>query len=63
MVVVCSALGVLGSAVTFSSGLSRVPGVTYSGEGLQSSLGEDEELELDEDLPGGEVLDNSPHGN
>ncbi|XP_045072649.1 proheparin-binding EGF-like growth factor isoform X2 [Coregonus clupeaformis] len=61
---VFSALGVLGSAVTLSAGLSHVTGALASGEGerLQSSLGEEdeEELELDEDLSGGSPTDGSP---
>ncbi|XP_041755794.1 proheparin-binding EGF-like growth factor isoform X2 [Coregonus clupeaformis] len=61
---VFSALGVLGSAVTFSAGLSHVTGASASGEGegLQSSLGDEdeEELELDEDLSGGTPTDGSP---
>ncbi|XP_056138926.1 proheparin-binding EGF-like growth factor [Lampris incognitus] len=52
---VCSALGSLGSEVTFSPGLSRVSGGPASGGGLlQTSLSEDEELELEEDLSGSE---------
>ncbi|XP_029573918.1 amphiregulin isoform X2 [Salmo trutta] len=58
---VFSALGVLGSAVTFSAGLSHVTGALASGEGeeLQSSLGDEEELELEEDLSGGTPTDGS----
>ncbi|XP_052316819.1 uncharacterized protein LOC127907133 isoform X1 [Oncorhynchus keta] len=59
---VFSALGVLGSAVTFSAGLSHVTGALASGEGeeLQSSLGDEEELDLEEDLSGGTPTDGSP---
>eukprot|EP00063_Salmo_salar_P053326 XP_014028161.1 PREDICTED: uncharacterized protein LOC106585936 isoform X2 [Salmo salar] len=58
---VFSALGVLGSSVTFSAGLSHVTGALASGEGeeLQSSLGDEEELELEEDLSGGTPTDGS----
>ncbi|XP_029916387.1 amphiregulin [Myripristis murdjan] len=51
--VVCSALGALGSEATHSSsGLSHVTGGPASGEGLQSSLSDDDddELEVEEDL-------------
>ncbi|XP_020330174.2 proheparin-binding EGF-like growth factor [Oncorhynchus kisutch] len=59
---VFSALGVLGSAVTFSAGVSHVTGALASGEGeeLQSSLGDEEELDLEEDLSGGTPTDGSP---
>uniref|UniRef100_A0A4W5L355 Amphiregulin n=1 Tax=Hucho hucho TaxID=62062 RepID=A0A4W5L355_9TELE len=57
---VFSALDVLGSAVTFSAGLSNVTGALASGEELQSSLGDEEELELEEDLSGGIPTDGSP---
>nr|XP_046204151.1 uncharacterized protein LOC124034712 isoform X2 [Oncorhynchus gorbuscha] len=59
---VFSALGVLGSAVAFSAGLSHVTGALASGEGeeLQSSLGDEEELDLEEDLSGGTPTDGSP---
>ncbi|XP_071014727.1 uncharacterized protein [Oncorhynchus clarkii lewisi] len=62
LVVVFSALGVLGSAVTFSAGVSHVTGALASGEGeeLQSSLGDEEELDLEEDLSGGTPTDGSP---
>lgn len=46
--VVCSALGVGGTEVTFSTELSGVTGGPFSGEGLQSSLNDDDELELAE---------------
>ncbi|KAM4615890.1 uncharacterized protein areg isoform 2-T2 [Polymixia lowei] len=58
---VCSALGALGSVVTFSTGLSHVTGGPASGEGLQNSLSEDEELEVDEDLSGGSDGSYTPH--
>uniref|UniRef100_A0A3B4ALS8 EGF-like domain-containing protein n=1 Tax=Periophthalmus magnuspinnatus TaxID=409849 RepID=A0A3B4ALS8_9GOBI len=54
---VSSALGVWGSEVTFSTELSGVMGGPASGEGLHSSLNDDDELEpvdLDED-PSGEA--------
>ncbi|XP_072289217.1 uncharacterized protein areg [Eucyclogobius newberryi] len=44
--VVCSALGVWGSEVTFSTELSGVTGGPASGEGLHTSLNDDEDLEL-----------------
>lgn len=44
--VVCSALGVWASEVTFSTELSGVTGGPASGEGLHSSLSDDDELEL-----------------
>ncbi|KAM3867627.1 uncharacterized protein areg [Diretmus argenteus] len=52
--VVCCAIGALGSEVTFSSGLGRVTGDPASGEELQSSLSDDDELEVGEDLSGGD---------
>ena len=61
VVLAFSAVGVLGSEVTFSNGLSRVTGGPASGEGLQSSLSEDEELEVDDDLSGGADIASS-HG-
>ncbi|XP_036792374.1 proheparin-binding EGF-like growth factor [Oncorhynchus mykiss] len=59
---VVSALGVLGSAVTLSAELSHVTDAPAlgEGEGLQSSLGDEDEEELDEDMSGGTPTDGSP---
>ncbi|XP_029619656.1 amphiregulin isoform X1 [Salmo trutta] len=59
--VVC-ALGVLGSAVTLSAELSHVTDASAlgEGEGLLSSLGDEDEEELDEDMSGGTPTDGSP---
>ncbi|KAF7665446.1 hypothetical protein LDENG_00143160, partial [Lucifuga dentata] len=50
---VCSAVGAQGPEATFSSGLNGVTGGPASGEGLLSSLSDDDELEIDEDISGG----------
>ncbi|XP_026177958.1 proheparin-binding EGF-like growth factor [Mastacembelus armatus] len=52
--VVCSALGAQGSEVSLSSELIEVTGGPASGEGLLSSLSDDEEPEIDEELSGGD---------
>ncbi|KAK2837892.1 hypothetical protein Q5P01_015104 [Channa striata] len=52
--VVCSALGTQGSGATFSSDLARVTGGPASGEGLHISQNYDDELEIDEDVSGGD---------
>ncbi|XP_038869775.1 proheparin-binding EGF-like growth factor isoform X1 [Salvelinus namaycush] len=59
---VVSALGVLGSAVTLSAELNHVTDTSAlgEGEGLQSSLGDEDEEELDEDMSGGTPTDGSP---
>ncbi|XP_044193906.1 amphiregulin [Thunnus albacares] len=51
--VVCCVLGAQGSEATFSSELNGVTGGPASGEGLQSSLSDDDELETYEELSGG----------
>uniref|UniRef100_A0A665WGE9 Amphiregulin n=1 Tax=Echeneis naucrates TaxID=173247 RepID=A0A665WGE9_ECHNA len=53
--VVCSSLGAQGSEAAFSSGLVGVTGGPASGEGLQNLLSEDDELETDEELSGGDT--------
>lgn len=45
----------------YTTGLSNVSGVTASGEGLQSALGEDVEPELEEDLWGADTEDSTVH--
>lgn len=52
--VVCSAVGTQGSDTTFSSELARVTGGPASGEGLQRSQSDDDDLEIDEELSGGD---------
>lgn len=52
--VVCSALDAHGSEDTYSSDLARVTGGPASGEGLVSSLIDDDELEVNRELSGGE---------
>lgn len=52
--VLCSALGAQASEATNSTELAGVTGGPASGEGLPSSLGDDDELELDEELSGGD---------
>ncbi|XP_042187190.1 proepiregulin-like isoform X1 [Oncorhynchus tshawytscha] len=56
---VVSAFGVLGSTVTLSAELSHVTDASAlgEGEGLQSSLGDEDEEELDEDMSGGTPTD------
>lgn len=51
--IVCSDLGAQGSEATFSSELNVVTGGPASGEGHQSLLSDDDELETDEELSGG----------
>ncbi|XP_045891812.1 amphiregulin [Micropterus dolomieu] len=58
---VCSALGAQGSEATFSSELAGVTGGPASGEGLQSLQSDDEELEIDEELSGGDNENVSLH--
>lgn len=60
--VVCGAPGTLGSEAAFSGELAGVTGGLASGEGLQSSLTDDDELEVDEELPGGDNENFSLHG-
>ncbi|XP_074495315.1 uncharacterized protein areg [Sebastes fasciatus] len=50
--VVSGAVGALGSEATFSGELAGVTGGPASGEGLLSLLGDDDELEVDEDVSG-----------
>ncbi|KAK5870892.1 hypothetical protein PBY51_003800 [Eleginops maclovinus] len=50
---VSGAFGAQGSEATFSGELAGATGGPASGEGLQSSLGDDDELEVDEDVLGG----------
>ncbi|XP_022053798.1 proheparin-binding EGF-like growth factor [Acanthochromis polyacanthus] len=52
--VVCSALGAQASEATNSTELAGVTGGPASGEGLPSSLGDDDDLEVDEELSGGD---------
>ncbi|XP_068994659.1 proheparin-binding EGF-like growth factor [Embiotoca jacksoni] len=49
---VCSALAAQGSQTTHSSELTRVTGGPASGEGLQASLSNDDETEIDDELSG-----------
>ncbi len=60
--VVCSAVGTQGSEATFSVELAGVTGGPASGEGLQRSLSDDDELEIDEELSGGDNENFSLHG-
>ncbi|XP_033475023.1 uncharacterized protein areg [Epinephelus lanceolatus] len=53
--VVSGALGAQGSEATFSGELAGVTGGPASGEGLPSSLSDDDELEVDEDVSGGDT--------
>ncbi|XP_064792678.1 amphiregulin-like isoform X2 [Oncorhynchus masou masou] len=59
---VVSALGVLGSTVTLSAELSHVTDASAlgEGEGLQSSLADEDEEELDEAMSGGTPTDGTP---
>ncbi|XP_019119276.2 proheparin-binding EGF-like growth factor isoform X1 [Larimichthys crocea] len=59
--VVCSALGTQGSEATFSGELVGVTGGPASGEGLQTLFGDDDELEIDEEVSGGDNQ-NFSHG-
>ncbi|XP_070689730.1 amphiregulin [Pempheris klunzingeri] len=52
--VVCSALGAQGSEATFSSGLAGATGGPASGGGLQISHSDNDELETDGELSGGD---------
>ncbi|KAK9523082.1 hypothetical protein VZT92_019509 [Zoarces viviparus] len=52
--VVSGAGGAQGSEATFSIELARVTGGPASGEGLQTSLVDDDELEVDEEVSGGD---------
>lgn len=58
--VVCGALGTQGSGTALSSELAGVTGGPASGEGLQ--LSDDDELEVDEELSGGDNENFSLHG-
>ncbi|GAA6226466.1 proheparin-binding EGF-like growth factor [Lates japonicus] len=60
--VVCSALGAQGSEATHSGELVVVTGGPASGEGLQGSLSDDDELETDEEVSGGDNENFSLHG-
>lgn len=60
--VVCSWFGAQGSEATYSSGLAGVTGGPASGEGLQTLMSDDDELEIDEDLSGGDSEHFSHHG-
>lgn len=60
--VVCSVVGAQGSEVTFSSELNGVTGGPSSGEGLQTTLSDDDELEADEELSGIANENISHHG-
>ncbi|XP_029999991.1 amphiregulin [Sphaeramia orbicularis] len=51
--VVCAAVSAEGSEVTYSTELSGVTGGPSSGEGLQSSLSDDDEVEEHEDVSAG----------
>ena len=60
--VVCGAPGTQGSEATLSGDLVVVTGGPASGEGLQSLLSDDGELEVDEDLLGGDNENFGLHG-
>lgn len=60
--VVCSGLGAQGSDATFSRELGGVTGGPASGEGLQALLSGDDELDIDEELSGGDNENVSLHG-
>lgn len=62
LTVVCSALGAQGSEATHSSELVVVTGGPASGEGLQGSLSDDDELETDEEVSGRDNENFSLHG-
>lgn len=51
---VCSAVGTQGPEATFSGELAGVTGGPASGEGLQTLPSDDDELEIDEELSGGD---------
>ncbi|XP_040898564.1 proheparin-binding EGF-like growth factor [Toxotes jaculatrix] len=59
--VVCSALGAQGSEAIYSSELAGVTGGPASGEGLQSLLSDDDDLEIGEELSGGDNENVSLH--
>lgn len=52
--VICGVPGTRGSEATLSGELTGVSGDPASGEGLQSLLADDDELEVDEELSGGD---------
>lgn len=54
VLVVSSALGAQGSEATFSGEIAGVTGGPASGEGLQTSMSDDDELEVYEEVSGGE---------
>ncbi|KAL6113869.1 uncharacterized protein ACO6RY_04763 [Pungitius sinensis] len=63
--VVSGLIGAQGSEATFSGEVTRVTGSPASGEGLQNPLGDDDELEVDENISGGDneefsLLDSHP---
>ncbi|XP_017267752.1 amphiregulin-like [Kryptolebias marmoratus] len=65
-IVVCSALDAQGSEATYSAELARGTGGLASGEGLVSSLIDDDELEVDKEHSGGHhehVLIHGQHAN
>ncbi|XP_051279324.1 proheparin-binding EGF-like growth factor [Dicentrarchus labrax] len=59
--VVCSAFGTQGAEATFSGELAGVTGGPASGEGLLTTLSDDDELEIDEELSGGDNENFSLH--
>lgn len=59
--VVCGALGTQGSEATFSGDLAVVTGGPASGEVLRGSLTDDDELETDAEISGGDDENFSPH--
>ncbi|KAM4578759.1 proheparin-binding EGF-like growth factor [Fundulus heteroclitus] len=61
-IVVCSALGAQGSEDTFSGELARITAGPTSGEGHLPSLNDDDELEVDEELSGGDNENVILHG-
>ncbi len=60
--VVYGALGTQGSEATLSGELTGVTGGPASGEGLQDSLHDDDELEVDGELSGGDSENFSLYG-
>lgn len=60
--VVSGSLGTQGSEATFSGELAAVTGGPASGEGLQVTLSDDDELEVEEEVSGGDNENFSLHG-
>ncbi|XP_035514614.1 proheparin-binding EGF-like growth factor [Morone saxatilis] len=58
---VCSAFGTQGAEATFPGELAGVTGGPASGEGLLATLSDDDELEIDEELSGGDNENFSIH--